>query len=108
MGTAAREQMMSCAKVFSAAQAEQNEAEAALKSLQKERSQALKECNTAKRAREDALAQLDLFRDGPLSSFNDFRGRTVAQTEDQCTHADKTARVESETHASPAVGVGGA
>merc|ERR1712087_64401 len=104
----AREQMMARAKIFSATQAEQNEAEAALKSAQKDRAQALKECNGAKRAREDALAQLDLFRDGPLSSFNELRGRTVAQTEDQPAHAEKIASIESETPASPAVGVGGA
>merc|ERR1712226_466753 len=82
---AARDQMMTSAKIFSDSQAEQNEAEATLKSANKDRSQTVKECTSAKRAREDALAQLDLFRDGPLLSFNDLRGRTVVQTEDQAT-----------------------
>jgi len=106
--TAARDQMMASAKVFSTAQAEQNEAETTLKSANKDRSLSMKECNSAKRAREDALAQLDLFRDGPLLSFNDLRGRTIAETDDQATPADKIAGLESETPASPAVGAGGA
>jgi len=105
---AARDKMVEVAKTFSATQSEQRAAEAALKSAQKDLRETDKELRLNKRSREDAHAELDLFRAGALESFRELRERSVPQSEDQCTSADKMSGVESETPALVTVGCGGA
>merc|ERR1711920_274995 len=68
--------MIECANAFRDAQSEHGDSEASLKSAQKEVQETTKLWRANKRSLDEAIAELDLFRDGALAAFHALRDRS--------------------------------